>query len=216
MSSTAECGICYELYDRPHDEMVALPCNHRICKVCVGRLHRCICPFCRRPFEESLGQEEATFTHTSSVLTIDIEHGQPLFSPFSRRYQSQSQTPQHQQDETESEDEDNFQEPMSYPPSRARLRRRQHHTILSARGRSGFDSARDSISHWTAPEGTTSWQMNRLLKQRTRHRHLIQVAQEVYTARAHAHPHSDSEDEEAEPDEYDEFVFYMVDVLNQS
>ncbi len=58
--------------------------------------------------------------------------------------------------------------------------------------------------------------MNRLLKQRTRHRHLIQVAQEVYTARAHAHPHSDSEDEDAEHDEYDEFVFYMVDVLNQS
>lgn len=206
MTSTAECGICYELYDHPDDEMVVLPCDHRICKVCMGRLHRCICPFCRRAFEGSFGREGSTFSATSSVMTIDVGGGQPLFSPFSRRYQREPE------EESDEEEDDDFQEPMSYPPSRARLRRRQHHTILSARGRSGLDSARDSISHWTAPEGTTSWQMNRLLKQRTRHRHLIQVAQEVYTT----HAHTDNEEEEAELDEYDEFVFYMVDVVNQS
>jgi hypothetical protein len=40
------CKICFD-----HDEDIILPCKHKICKVCLPRLNKHECPFCRAKFK---------------------------------------------------------------------------------------------------------------------------------------------------------------------
>ena len=43
-----DCTICFETKAEQH-EIKWLPCLHKLCVVCYGRLEKRICPFCRKP-----------------------------------------------------------------------------------------------------------------------------------------------------------------------
>ncbi|XP_068227237.1 uncharacterized protein [Palaemon carinicauda] len=61
--TSKECGICNEVFDEIQNCPKNLPCSHCICMQCIDQLiknERKLCPFCRRPFEESSAQAFAT------------------------------------------------------------------------------------------------------------------------------------------------------------
>lgn len=57
-----ECPVCYETFE--HGELCWLECLHRLCKQCLKKLERKVCPLCRKE--------------------IDMEYFQHFFPPKER------------------------------------------------------------------------------------------------------------------------------------
>ena len=71
ISSDILCHICFEQTD-----MVTLPCTHTICKICILKLKKKECPFCRK-----------TFRVKSKCLVACIQELQTLFpSPIQLKF----------------------------------------------------------------------------------------------------------------------------------
>lgn len=168
-----ECGICYEIITDCDDNLVRLECAHFLCRECYDRLQKQSCPFCRTPFDGA----------DSSADDTDEEDeipSPPL--PFSNRSAPVD-----------------IPVSSSYPP-RSRIRRRQRAVILQENvSRISNNLGRRELWEWNSVD-MNSWQLNRLLKQKTRHRHLIQVSREILEAPFECQ------------DEFDEIALYYISV----
>ena len=50
------CKICYESHDK-YTQLVRLSCNHELCDVCLKKLHKNECPWCRSPINNNNTQQ---------------------------------------------------------------------------------------------------------------------------------------------------------------
>jgi hypothetical protein len=66
-----ECPICYEI--SAVDNCRQLQCPHSICKLCLGKLQRHICPLCRAPFNFSHEYSTHDNDNELTVNSSDIE-----------------------------------------------------------------------------------------------------------------------------------------------
>lgn len=119
--------------------------------------------------------------------------------PFCRRSFGGEESPENSHDDESDEEEIylevNLQMSSSYPP-RSRIRRRQR-AILLQENNTNPNHNLGTRELWDLNYGNNNtWQMNRLLKQRTRHRHLIHLQKEIVPCDY--------------LEEYDELVFYIL------
>ena len=69
------CQICYESNDK-YTKLVTLPCNHQLCDVCLKKLHKKECPWCRSPINNNNTDqtddliEEVCCKHFMAILRI--------------------------------------------------------------------------------------------------------------------------------------------------
>lgn len=67
-----ECPICYELVTG--DKWQNLECRHALCKFCLGRLQKHICPLCREPiiFYEQYFSQNNNNLHFSEIQSNEL------------------------------------------------------------------------------------------------------------------------------------------------
>lgn len=123
--------------------------------------------------------------------------------PFCRHPISLPSSHKEEDSNEEDDEEDEFVYSIpSYPqnswPPQSRLRRRQRHTILQQNSR--LEHQLGYYQNEWSNDNMTQWQMNRLLRQRVRHRHIINVWKEKVEVSGDMR------------DEWDELIFYMVNV----
>lgn len=165
-SESNECGICYDVITDGEREIVRLDCSHFLCRVCFQKLIKSCCPFCRRSFGE---EESPESSYDDDETDEEIE-----FRVRVRSHQSNQEVA-----------------PASYPP-RSRIRHRQRAVLIQEP-----ENRLGSRELWDWNYSTNNnWQMNRILKQKTRHRRFLNIQREIIPTPNHT--------------DYDELIFYIL------
>jgi hypothetical protein len=63
-----ECNICYEC----HANLIFLSCLHSMCKTCLSKLQKRVCPFCRRAFPENVPGHKPENNHFEFRYEPDV------------------------------------------------------------------------------------------------------------------------------------------------
>jgi hypothetical protein len=63
-----ECLICYEY----HAELVFLNCRHSMCQICLSKLQKHACPFCRQAIPDNVSDDRAVNNQVERVYPEQI------------------------------------------------------------------------------------------------------------------------------------------------
>ena len=66
----SNCGVCLE--NREESEYEILPCSHKLCNICLPKLLKSECPFCRNPFKKDKKEPEILQDVSIYHANIDI------------------------------------------------------------------------------------------------------------------------------------------------